>query len=199
MYDNRRSTMITLKIDKNDLKDAKTEVSNLAGAFFAGTSPLIRPFMDMLESIVPADQQGRGTSYLISALRYHIRSIRADESGIRVESEIGAVDIPRTMLEKRIEERYPSFGHDSLNLPGLLFLQSGPAVHAASVSKLRKMHRIVIPEGRRTQRYIFHVIVRYLEADQDTIKMELDTQRLPLGRPEGSTNADRRPQHVPEI
>lgn len=182
--------MVTLTIDKKDLRDAKTEVSNLAGAFFAGTSPLIRPFMEMLESIVPADQQGRGTSYLISALRYHIRSIRADGNGIRVESEIGAVDIPRTVLEEMIEERYPSFGHGSLNLPGLLFLQSGPAVYAASVNKLRKEHKIVIPEGRRTQRYIFHVIVRSLEADQDTIRMEIDTQRLPLSRPEGSTNTD---------
>lgn len=181
--------MVTLIIDKNDLRDAKTEVSNLAGAFFAGTSPLIRPFMDMLESIVPADQQGRGTSYLISALRYHIRSIRADENGIRVESEMGAVDIPRTVLEERVKERYPSFGHDSLNLPGLLFLQSGPAVYAASVSKLRKVHRIVIPEGRRTQRYIFHVIVRSLEADQDVIRIEIDMQRLPqIGMTEESTN-----------
>lgn len=171
--------MVILLIDKNDLRNAKTEVSNLAGAFFAGTSPLLRPFMDMLESIVPADQQGRGTSYLISTLRYHIRSIRADENGIRVESEIGSVEIPRTMLEERINERYPSVGHESLNLPGLLFLQSGPAVYAASVSKLRKMHRIVIPEGRRTQRYVFHVIVRSLEADQDVIKIEVDTQRLP--------------------
>ncbi len=171
--------MVTLIINKDDLREAKTEVSNLAGTFFAGTSPLIRPFMEKLEAIVPADQQGRGTGYLIGALRYHIRSLRADQKGISVASDIGSVEIPRTMLEEMMDTRYPTFGHESLNLPGLLFLQSGPALYAASINKLLREHKIRIPEGRRTQRYIFHMIVTSLEADRDVIRIEIDTKRLP--------------------
>ena len=44
--------MISIEIGRQDLKElAKTEVRNLPGALFAGSSPLLKPFMKKLEDL----------------------------------------------------------------------------------------------------------------------------------------------------
>ena len=78
-----------------------------------------------------------------------------------------------------MDERYPTTGHQRLNLPGLLFLQSGPALQSASAMILRREHKLRIPDGRRTMRYIFHMGVVKLDADKEKIKIGFDLERLP--------------------
>ena len=46
--------MIPIEICEKDLNElTKTEVSNLPGALFASTSPLLKPFMKKLETLLP--------------------------------------------------------------------------------------------------------------------------------------------------
>ena len=89
------------------------------------------------------------------------------------------VEISREELGELMEERYPTTGHQHLNLPGLLFLQSGPALQSASAIILRRDHHLNIPEGRRTRRYIFHMGVLAINADKERIAVFFDTDKLP--------------------
>jgi len=171
--------MIFIEMGREDLCGTSGNINNLAGTFFAGTSPLLRPFLERLGELLPADRQGMNKGYIIGSLRAHVNSLCANQEWISVEAEGKVVEIKRSELDEMISAKYPSFHHQSLNLPGLLFIQSGPALHAASIAKLREMHGIRIPEGRRTQRYFFHTTVVSLEADQERIRVELDLERLP--------------------
>ncbi len=171
--------MITIEIDREDLMNmAKTEVRNLPGTLFVGASPLLKPFMKKLEDLLPPEKRGRGDSYVLSALHSHIDEVRADEQGIMVKSSDKSVMISKDELCALMEERYPSTGHQRLNLPGLLFLQSSPSVQACSAAMLRRQG-LRIPEGRRTLRYIFHMAVVSIDADKDRIMIEIDLDRLP--------------------
>jgi hypothetical protein len=170
--------MITIELRRNDLA-AYARIDNLTGAFFAGTSPLIRPLIDRLQGLLPPEKRGLGTGYTIGALRGHASSIRADSSAITVEIEGKSVCIERSELEWFMAEKFPGIPHNDLNLAGLLFLQSGPAMQAATVAKLWRDHRIRIPDGRRTQRYVFHIAVVSLDADQERVLICLDMERLP--------------------
>lgn len=171
--------MITIEIDREDLMNmAKTEVRNLPGTLFVGASPLLKPFMKKLEDLLPPEKRGRGDSYVLSALHSHIDEVRADEQGIMVKNGDKSVMISKDELCALMEERYPSTGHQRLNLPGLLFLQSSPTVQACSAAMLRRQG-LRVPEGRRTLRYIFHMAVVSIDADKDRIKIEIDLDRLP--------------------
>ena len=172
--------MICIEIREKDLKElTRTEVENLPGSLFAGTSPLLRPFMKNLEALLPVENRGRGDSYILSALHSHIDWVHADESNIAVGSGERKVEISRDELGELMRERYPTTDHQHLNLPGLLFLQSGPALQSASATILRRDHHLSIPDGRRTRRYIFHLGVLAINADKEKISVFFDMDRLP--------------------
>jgi hypothetical protein len=142
--------MISITVREKDLNElARTEVRNLPGALFAGTSPLLRPFMKKLEALLPQENKGRGDMIL------------------------------REELGELLGERYPTTSHHRLNLPGLLFLQSGPALQAASAILLQREHKLQIPDGSRTRRYIFHMSVAAIDADKEKIVVIFDMDRLP--------------------
>ena len=105
--------------------------------------------------------------------------MHADESQIVVKSGETVVEIRREELGELMGERYPTTSHHRLNLPGLLFLQSGPALQTASAILLRREHKLRIPDGRRTMRYIFHMGVVSLDADKEKIIVSFDLERLP--------------------
>jgi hypothetical protein len=172
--------MIPIEICERDLNElTKTEVRNLPDALFAGTSPLLKPFMKKLEALLPPENKGRNESYILHALHSHIDAVHADENLIRVTSGETVVEIHREELRDLIGERYPTTDYHRLNLPGLLFLQSGPALQAASAIMLRREHNLRIPDGLRTLRYIFHLGVVSMEADKDRIIVNFDLERLP--------------------
>jgi len=55
--------MITIEIREKDLRElARTEVKNLPGSLFAGSSPLLRPFMKNLEALLPAENRVAGAA-----------------------------------------------------------------------------------------------------------------------------------------
>ncbi len=179
--------MISIMVREKDLNElARTEARNLPGALFAGTSPLLRPFMKKLEALLPQENKGRGDSYVLCALRTHIDQVHADESQIIVKSGELEVMIRREELGELIGERYPTTSHHRLNLPGLLFLQSSPSLQAASAILLRREHRLHIPDGPRTMRYIFHMGVAAIDADKERIIVYFDPERLPK-RADGSS------------
>jgi hypothetical protein len=177
--------MIYVEVRREDLKAARMEIKNLPGALFGGASPLLKPFMKKLEDILPLEQKGKGDSYTLGALHSHVKSIHADEGAIRVESDGKHVDLTRAELLERIGGKYPTSDHGRLNLPGLLFLQSSPAIQQISIFKLKRDHGLKIPEGRRTIRYIFHLMTVSIDADQEVIRIGLDPGRLPR-RADGS-------------
>ncbi len=172
--------MIPVEVCERDLNElTKTEVCNLPGVLFGGASPLLKPFMKKLEALLPPENKGRGDSYVLRALHSHIDEVHADENLIRVKSKDTVVEIRREELGELMNERYPTTSHQRLNLPGLLFLQSGPALQAASAILLRREHKLHIPDGRRTMRYIFHMGVISLDADKEKIIVGFDPGRLP--------------------
>jgi len=172
--------MISIEIREKDLNElARTEVGNLPGALFAGTSPLLRPFMKKLEALLPLENRGWGDSYVLCALHSHIDQVHADESLIAVKNGELEVMIRREELSELIGERYPTTSHHRLNLPGLLFLQSSPSLQAACAILLRREHKLRIPDGRRTLRYIFHMGVAAIDADKEKITVHFDLERLP--------------------
>jgi hypothetical protein len=172
--------MISIEIREKDLYElTRTEVGNLPGTFFAGNSPLLRPFLKKLEVILPEENKGRGDSYVLSALRAHIDGVYAEESQIAVRGGEREVVIRREELGDLVGERYPTTSHHRLNLPGLLFLQSSPSLQTASALLLRREHRLHIPDGRRTSRYIFHMSVATINADREKILIFFDMERLP--------------------
>jgi hypothetical protein len=178
--------MIPIEICEKDLNElTKTEVRNLPGALFASTSPLLKPFMKKLEEILPPENKGHNESYILHALHSHIDAVHADENLIRVTSGETIVEIRREELGELMDKRYPTTDHHRLNLPGLLFLQSGPALQTASAIMLRRAHNLHIPDGRRTLRYIFHLGVISMEADKEKIIVNFDPGRLPK-REDGS-------------
>jgi hypothetical protein len=182
--------MISIEIREKDLNElTRTEVENLPGALFVGTSPLLRPFMKKLEALLPAENKGRGDSYVLCALHSHIDQVHADESLIAVKGGEKEVMIRREELGELIGERYPTTSHHRLNLPGLLFLQSGPALQTASAIMLRREHKLHIPDGRRTMRYIFHIGVAAIDADKEKIVVIFDMERLPK-KEDGSSVLD---------
>ena len=182
----KSTIMIYIEIREKDLHElARTEVGNLPGALFAGTSPLLRPFMKKLEALLPLENRGRGDSYVLCALHSHIDQVHADESLIAVKSGEKEVMIRREELGELIGEKYPTTSHHRLNLPGLLFLQSSPSLMTASAILLRREHRLQIPDGRRTLRYIFHMGVAAIDADKEKIVVIFDMDRLPR-RADGS-------------
>ena len=179
--------MISIMVREKDLNElARSEVENLPGALFAGTRPLLRPFMKKLEALLPPENKGRGDSYILYALHSHIDLVHADESQIVVKSGEKEVMIRREELGELIGERYPTTSHHRLNLPGLLFLQSAPSLQTASAIILRREHKLQIPDGRRTMRYIFHMGVAAIDADKEKIVVIFDTDRLPK-RADGSS------------
>lgn len=70
--------------------------------------------------------------------------IEIGEKKIIVKSGERAVEISRKELGSLMGERYPSTDHHRLNLPGLLFLQSSPALQTASAILLRREHKLQI-------------------------------------------------------
>jgi len=51
--------MISIEIREKDLNElTRTEVMNLPGTLFVGTSPLLRPFMKKLEALLPPENKG---------------------------------------------------------------------------------------------------------------------------------------------
>ena len=49
--------MIYVELEKKDLVAfTRTEVRNLPGMFFGGSSPLLKPFMKELEDLLPAEK-----------------------------------------------------------------------------------------------------------------------------------------------
>ncbi len=178
--------MISIEIDKKDLKDmARVEVRNLPGAFFIGNSPLLKPFIRKLECVLPSEMTGRTDSYILVALHSHVDEVHADENIIGVRGHEKHVKISRDELSSMMHEKYPSTEHRKLNLPGLLFLQSSPAIQVVFASKLRSQYKLRIPDGRRTLRYIFHMGIISIDADKNSIKIEFDPERLPK-KPNGS-------------
>lgn len=172
--------MISIMVREKDLNElARTEVGNLPGVLFAGTSPLLRPFMKKLEALLPPENRGLGDSYILNALHSHIDQVHADELQIAVKSGEMQVVILREELGELIGEKYPTTSHHRLNLPGLLFLQSSPSLQTASAILLRREHKLQIPDGRRTMRYIFHIGVAAIDADKETICVHFDLERLP--------------------
>jgi len=167
-------------VSEKDLNElVRTEVENLPGTLFAGTSPLLRPFMKKLEALLPPENRGRGDSYILNALHSHIDQVHADGSRIVVKSGELEVIIRREELGELIEEKYPTTSHHRLNLPGLLFLQSSPSLQTASAILLRREHKLRIPDGRRTMRYIFHMGVAAIDANKEKITVIFDMDRLP--------------------
>jgi hypothetical protein len=172
--------MISIEIREMDLNElTKTKVQNLPGTLFAGTSPLLKPFMKKLEALLPPENKGRGESYTLFALHSHIDEVHAGESMIHVKRGGDAVEIRREELIELISERYPTTDLNRLNLPGLLFLQSSPGLQAASVITLRRKHKLRIPDGHRTMRYIFHTGVIAMDADKEKVIVKFDQGRLP--------------------
>ena len=182
----RRICMISIEIDEKDLKDiTKVEVQNLPGALFIGASPLLKPFINKLECILPSEMTGKGDSYTLVALHTRVDEVHANENIICVKGCNKDVEISRNELSTMMYEKYPSTGHQRLNLPGLLFLQSSPAIQVVCASKLRSEYKFRIPDGRRTLRYIFHIGVVSIDADKKSIKIGFDPDRLPK-KPDGS-------------
>ncbi|MCJ7445042.1 MAG: hypothetical protein MUO26_11050 [Methanotrichaceae archaeon] len=172
--------MISFEINKKDLMDlTKVYVRNLPGAFFVGTSPLLKPFMKKLECMLPPDGAGKGDNYIPSALQSHISEIHANESSIIVKGYDKEVEICRDELTAMMHVKYPSTEHQRLNLPGLLFLQSSPSIQVVCTIKLRSEHKLRIPDGRRTLRYIFHMGIVSIDAKQEFIRIGFDANRLP--------------------
>ncbi|HII05844.1 MAG TPA: hypothetical protein HA349_00575 [Methanotrichaceae archaeon] len=162
-----------------DVRDLSAEVKNLPGAIFGGSGPLLRPFLSKLEELLPPEKRGRGNNYISSTLKAHVDAVQADEDHIRVESEGRSVEITRAELEAILEEKFPTLDHQNLNLPGLLFLQSGPILQACTLQRLSKDHGVRVPGGQRTLKYVFHTTVVSVGADQDSVKIEFDLDRLP--------------------
>jgi hypothetical protein len=135
--------------------------------------------MNKLEGLLPAENRGRGDSYILSALHSHIDWVHADESLIAVGNGEEKAVISREELGELMGERYPTASHHRLNLPGLLFLQSGPALQASSSILLCRQHGLHIPDGHRTRRYIFHMGVTAIDADKERIAIFFDMDRLP--------------------
>lgn len=178
--------MISIEVREEDLSElTKTTVPNLPGSFFAGTSPLLKPFMNKMEELLPPESRGRGDSYVLSALRTHIEEVQSDQNQILVKSGDRAVEVHREELGALMGERYPTTDHHLLNLPGLLFLQSGPALQTACAMILRRKHKLRIPDGRRTLRYIFHMGVASIDANGERIIVNFDPERLPK-KPDGT-------------
>jgi hypothetical protein len=172
--------MISIEISKEDLKElTKTETCNLPGTLFAGTSPLLKPFMKKLEDLLPLEIKGRGESFVLSALHSHVDEVHADEEVIQVTSGDKTVEIRREELGALMGEKYPTTDHRMLNLPGLLFLQSSPSLQNSSAILLRRKHKLNIPEGRRTLRYIFHITVESIDARREMIRINFDPGKLP--------------------
>ena len=143
------------------------------------SGPLLRPFLSRLDEILPPEKRGRGDNYISSTLKAHVDSVVADEEHIRVESEGRAVEIARTELAAILEEKFPTLSHQNLNLPGLLFLQSGPVLQACTLQRLARDHGVKVPGGRRTLRYVFHTTVVSVGADRERVRIEFDLDRLP--------------------
>ncbi|HRW82646.1 MAG TPA: hypothetical protein P5049_04225, partial [Methanothrix sp.] len=125
--------MVHVEVTKQDVRDLSAEVRNLPGALFGGSGPLLRPFLPRLEELLPPEKRGRGDNYISSTLKAHVDTVEADEDHLRVESEGRAVEITRAELETILEEKFPTFELQNLNLPGLLFLQSGPVLQACTL------------------------------------------------------------------
>jgi hypothetical protein len=171
--------MIKLEVNKKDLLESRVEVRNLPGTLFAGTGPLLRPFLTKLEILLPPEERGHGSSYTFASLRTHVDKVCATSDQIDVESRGRAVGISRAELEEMIGNKYPTLEHQKLNLPGLLFLQSGPALQICCLEKLARDHGAMIPRGRRTLRYVFHTTVVSVYGDSDSILVEFELDRLP--------------------
>jgi hypothetical protein len=171
--------MISVEVGREDLMALRVEVKSVAGTLFAGASPLLKPFMNKLEELLPPEKKGHGSAYVLSHLPAHIEHVHAEEDRIMVKGSRMCLTISREELAAMMDEKYPSTDHGRLNLPGLLFLQSSPTLQACSLAKLRSEHHLCIPEGRRTQRYIFHVGIVSIDADQVRIKIDFDPGRLP--------------------
>jgi hypothetical protein len=135
--------------------------------------------MKKLEELLPPEKTGHGSAFILSHLPAHIDYVHADEDKIVVKGGENCLTISREELTVLMKEKYPSTDHGRLNLPGLLFLQSSPTLQACSLAKLRVEHNLRIPEGRRTLRYIFHVGIVSIDADQEMIKIDFDPGRLP--------------------
>ena len=171
--------MISVEVRREDLMALRVEVKSLPGTLFAGASPLLKPFMKKLEELLPPEKTGHGSAYVLSHLPAHIEHVHAEEDEIVVKGGQKSLTISREELTALMDEKYPSTDHGSLNLPGLLFLQSSPTLQTCSLAKLRGEHNLRIPEGRRTLRYIFHVGIVSIDADQERIKIDFDPGRLP--------------------
>jgi hypothetical protein len=178
--------MIYVRLQKKDLVTAtRIDVHNPAGMFFSSTSPLLKPFIKKLDELLPDEKKGICDSYTLSMLYSHIDSVHADENIISIKGNEKTVDIKREELVAIIGDRYPAADHQRLNLPGLLFLQSSPGVTMAVLSKAKHEHKLQFPEGRRTLRYIFHIVTASIDADKEVIEIGLDLDRLPK-RADGS-------------
>jgi hypothetical protein len=174
--------MICIELTRNDLALAtRSEVRNPPGMFFSSTSPLLKPFMKKLEDLLPVEKKGRGDSYTLSMLYSQIDEVYADERVIEVKGDEKVVAITKDELSALIVDRYPKAQHQKLNLPGLLFIQSSPAVQASVISKIREKYKLRMPEGRRTLRFIFHMTITSIDADGSSMKIEMDMDRLPQG------------------
>ncbi len=171
--------MVYVEVTNQDVRDLSAEVKNLPGAIFGGSGPLLRPFLPKLEELLPPEKRGRGDNYISSTLKAHVDAVVADEEHIRVESEGRSVEITRAELETILEEKFPTLDHKNLNLPGLLFLQSGPVLQACTLRRLSKDHGVRVPGGHRTLKYVFHTTVVSVGADRDCVKIEFDLDRLP--------------------
>lgn len=171
--------MISVEVTDEDVRDLSAEVKNLPGALFGASSPLLRPFLSRLEELLPPEKRGRGDNYISSTLKAHVEAVVADEEHIRVESQGRAVEITRTELAAVLEEKFPTLDHQNLNLPGLLFLQSGPVLQACTLRRLDRDHGVRVPGGRRTHRYVFHTTVVSVGADRDGVRVGFDLDRLP--------------------
>jgi hypothetical protein len=171
--------MVSVEVTNQDIRNMSAEVRNLPGALFGGSVPLLRPFLDKMEDLLPPEKRGRGPNYISSTLRAHVDTVQADEEKIHVESEGRTVEISREELENMLEKKYPTVEHQNLSLPGLLFLQSGPVLQACTLQKLSKDHGVQVPGGRRTHRFVFHSTVVSVRADKEKIEIEFDLDRLP--------------------
>ncbi|MHC1631607.1 MAG: hypothetical protein ACXQT4_04850 [Methanotrichaceae archaeon] len=171
--------MILVEVDNQDMRAISTEVRNLPGTLFGSSGPLLRPFLTKLEELLPPEKRDRGLNYISSTLRAHVDAVLADEMKIQVKSEDRSVEITKAELEHVLGEKYPSFDHQNLNLSGLLFLQSGPALQTCTLNKLIRDHGVQIPGGRRTRRYVFHTTVVSVRADRTKIEIKFDLDRLP--------------------
>lgn len=178
-FEPRHYTMISVEVTDEDVRDLSAEIKNLPGALFGASSPLLRPFLSRLEELLPPEKRGRGDNYISSTLKAHVEVVVADEGYIRVESEGRAVEITRGELAAVLQEKFPTLDHQNLNLPGLLFLQSGPVLQACTLRRLAKDHGVKVPGGRRTHRYVFHTTVVSVKADRDGVRVGFDLDRLP--------------------